>query len=107
MTVGAVACHGSPARLRETPHMRIAIGAIAHESSSFTPVPTPYEAFSEWSRGLLRGDEIIDAHRGVNTGAGGFIAGAEEYNFELAPVLWTFAEPSAPVDADAWRRLED
>ena len=86
--------------------MRIAIGAIAHESSSFTPVATPYEAFSETGRGLLRGEEIIDAHRGVNTGAGGFIAGAEEHNFELAPVLWTFAEPSAPVDADAWRRLK-
>ena len=86
--------------------MRIAIGAIAHESSSFTPVATPYEAFSVTGRGLLRGDEIIDVHRGVNSGAGGFIAGAEEFDFELAPVLWTFAEPSAPVEADAWRRLK-
>ena len=59
--------------------MRIAIGAIAHESSSFTPVATPYEAFSVTGRGLLRGDEIIDVHRGVNSGAGGFIAGAEEF----------------------------
>ncbi|MCY3913774.1 MAG: M81 family metallopeptidase [Chloroflexi bacterium] len=86
--------------------MRIAIGAIAHESSSFTPVATPYEAFSETGRGLLRGDEIIDVHHGVNSGAGGFIAGAEEFDFELAPVLWTFAEPSAPVESDAWRRLK-
>ena len=86
--------------------MRIAIGAIAHESSSFTPVATPYEAFSETGRGLLRGEEVMAVHRGVNSGAGGFIAGAEEYNFELAPVLWTFAEPSAPVEADAWRRLK-
>jgi microcystin degradation protein MlrC len=86
--------------------MRIAIGAIAHESSSFTPVVTPYEAFSVYSRGLLRGGEVIDGHRGVNTGAGGFIAGAEAHKFELVPLMWTFAEPSGPVETDAWRRLK-
>ena len=85
--------------------MRLATGNIGHESSSFTPVPTPYEAFTESSRGFHRGGEVVEAMRGTNTGCGGFIDGAVEYGYELVPLLWTFAEPSAPVQADAWVQL--
>lgn len=87
--------------------MRIATGNIGHESNSFTPIPTPYEAFAESSRGLLRGKEVLAAMRGVNTGCGGFIQGAEAHGFELVPLLWTFAQPSGPVEAAAYRRLKE
>ncbi len=86
--------------------MRIATGSISHESSSFTPIPTPYEAFSHATRGFYRGGEVIEAMRGSNLGIGGFIEGADEHGFELAPIVWTFAEPSAFVESDAWRRLK-
>ena len=86
--------------------MRIAIGNIGHESSSFTPIPTTYESFTESNRGFLRGDEIIDELQGTNTGCGGIIDGAREHGFELAPLLWTFTMPSGPVEASAWRRLK-
>ena len=85
--------------------MRLATGNIGHESSTFTPVPTPYEAFTESSRGFHRGGEVVEAMRGTNTGCGGFIDGAVEYGYELVPLVWTFAEPSAPVQADAWVQL--
>ena len=86
--------------------MRIAIGNISHESSSFTPVPTPYENFVGSNRGFLRGDEIVEQLEGVNMGCGGFIRGAREYGFELAPLLWTYCMPSGPVESNAWRRLK-
>ena len=86
--------------------MRIATGNIGHESSTFTPIATPYEAFTESSRGFHRGSEVLDAMRGTNTGCGGFIDGATAHGFELAPLLWTFAEPSGPVQVDAWKRLK-
>jgi microcystin degradation protein MlrC len=87
--------------------MRIATGNIGHESNSFTPIPTPYEAFSEQGRGIYRGEEVLTAMRGKNTGCGGFIDGTEAHGLELVPLLWTFAQPSGPVEATAYRRLKD
>ena len=86
--------------------MRIATGNIGHESSTFTPIETPYEVFQESSRGFHRGPELIEAMRDTNTGCGGFIDGAATHGYELVPLLWTFAEPSGPVHAEAWTRLK-
>ena len=86
--------------------MRIATGNIGHESSTFTPIETPYEVFQESSRGFYRGPEVIEAMRDTNTGCGGFIDGAATHGYELVPLLWTFAEPSGPVHAEAWARLK-
>ena len=85
--------------------MRIATGNISHESSFFTPIPTPYEAFACSRRALFRGSEVIEGRRDTNTGCGGFIDAAEQHGFELVPLIWTFAQPSGPVEALAWRRL--
>ena len=65
--------------------MRIATGNIGHESSTFTPIETPYEAFSEASRGFHRGPELIEAMRETNTGCGGFIDAAATHGYELVP----------------------
>ena len=86
--------------------MRIATGNIGHESSTFTPIETPYEAFQEASRGFHRGPEVIEAMSDTNTGCGGFIDSAATHGYELVPILWTFAEPSGPVHAEAWARLK-
>jgi len=86
--------------------MRIAIGNIGHESSSFTPVPTTYEHFVGSKRGFFRGKEVIQQLEGTNVGCGGFIRGAREYGFDLAPLLWTFCQPSGPLEAGGWRRLK-
>lgn len=87
--------------------MRIAIGNIGHESSSFTPVRTTYEHFVASNRGFYRGPEIIDHLEGTNTGCGGIIGAAREYGFDLAPLLWAYCMPSGPVESDAWHRLKD
>ena len=65
--------------------MRLATGNIGHESSTFTPIETPYEAFSEASRGFHRGPEVIEAMRDTNTGCGGFIDAAATHGYRVGP----------------------
>ncbi len=87
--------------------MRIATGTIAHESSTFTPIPTTYESFSEGSAlGIVRGQEILEAHRGTNREPAGYLDSAEEHGFELVGLLWTATQPSGPIEASAWSRLK-
>lgn len=73
--------------------MRIAIGSICHETSTFTPVP------STWDRFYVRGEEIFTLFTGTNTPVGGFIDAAGP-DFELVPLLSAEALPAAPIPRD-------
>lgn len=84
--------------------MRIAVGGISHETSSFTPVATPIEAFQE--RCLLRGEAVLSFHARTNTPIGGFLLAAGEYpDLELVPTLFAEAHPSAPASAQTFEAL--
>jgi microcystin degradation protein MlrC len=76
--------------------MRIATGAISHETSTFTPVPTTEESFYE-RFGVREASEIVDTFRDTNTPMGGFIDGAQAHGFELIPTLYAEAHPSGPA----------
>ena len=76
--------------------MRIATGGISHETSTFTTVPTTIMS-GEGRGGYLRGPEILEKFRGVNTPTGGFIEGAEAHGFELIPSTFWNAHPSGPL----------
>ena len=76
--------------------MRIVTGAISHETSTFTPVPTTWESYHEHF-GLLRGAAIIERFRGTNIPTGGFIDGAEAHGFELIPTIFAEPHPSGPT----------
>jgi microcystin degradation protein MlrC len=76
--------------------MRIIIGAISHETSTFTPVPTTRESYDE-RFGLLRGAQILETFRDSNTPIGGFIAGADAHGFELIPTILAEPHPSGPT----------
>ena len=81
--------------------MRIVTGAIVHETSTFTPVPTTKACF--YARlGVLNPDEIITKLRGVNTPTGGFIEGADVHGFELIPTIMADAYPSGPATRDVF-----
>ena len=75
--------------------MRVAIGGISHETSTFTLVPTDLDSFRE--RAYLHGQEIFERYAGTNTPVGGFVQGAEKHGFELVPTVLAEAFPSAPV----------
>jgi microcystin degradation protein MlrC len=76
--------------------MRVVTGAISHETSTFTPVGTTWDSYRE-RFGYLRGAEIFTKFRDTNTPTGGFIAGAEEFGFELIPTIYASAHPSSPT----------
>ena len=60
--------------------MRVAIGGLSHESSTFTPVQTTRQSYQE--RFLLDGDAVLQTFHRTNTPIGGFIAGAQAHDFE-------------------------
>ena len=84
---------------------RIAIGGFQHETNTFSPVPTPFEAFTTagaWP-GLQTGEGVISELTGLNVPLGGFIDEADD--FELVPTVWCAAEPSSYVTDDAFDRI--
>ena len=85
--------------------MRIAIGGISHEPSTFVKPPTTLKDF-ESGFGLFRGPQIIDRFTGTNICAGGFIDGARKYGFEIVPLLWTFAYPSGLIVREDYELLK-
>ena len=83
--------------------MRVAIGGISHESSTFTNVATTLDSFRE--RSYLHGAEIVERFAGVNTPIGGFIEGADGHGFEVVPTMLAEAFPSAPTPRSIFDRL--
>ncbi|HZO90296.1 MAG TPA: M81 family metallopeptidase [Chthonomonadaceae bacterium] len=86
--------------------MRILTGGVLHESSTFAAGKTTLGDF-ETGRGLLRGAAILDTFRGANVCCGGFLDGAQKHGFELVPLLWTFATPSALVERASYEALKN
>src|SRR5262245_48171744 len=94
--------------------MRIAIGGISHETSTFARPRTTVADFA-YGVGLFPGDAILERFRGTNICTGGFIEGAARHGFEVVPLLWGFAYPSgliaapdyAALKAEFMRRLQD
>lgn len=85
--------------------MRVVIGGICHETSTFTPVKTTLESYKE--RLLLRDEEIIQTLTGTNTPLGGFIEGAQSHGFDLIPTLFATAHTSAPTPRPIFDALLD
>lgn len=76
--------------------MRVATGALSHESSTFTPVATDRRSY-ESRFGYLRGAQVLDTFRGANTPIGGFIDGATAHGFALIPTIYAEPHPSGPT----------
>ena len=86
--------------------MRIAVGGILHETSTFLPFETTLVDF-EQGFGLYRGSAMKERFAGSNMCIGGFFDAAESEGFEAAPLLWGFAYPSGVIrrsDYDALQR---
>ncbi|RIK45493.1 MAG: hypothetical protein DCC58_06175, partial [Chloroflexi bacterium] len=79
--------------------MRVAIGGISHESSTFSTVPTTLQHFNE--RGRHEGQALLDTMRGTKTPIGGFIDAARDAAFDLVPTIYAGAVPAGPVTAEA------
>jgi microcystin degradation protein MlrC len=86
---------------------RIGIAGFLHETNTFAPTKAGYDDFERgggWPA-MARGAEVIETTRGVNIGTSGFVTAAEAAGWELAPILWCAASPSAHVREDAYERI--
>jgi microcystin degradation protein MlrC len=84
----------------------IAIGGWQHETNTFAPFLTEYEAF-EMADGwpaLVEGPPLFEAVAGINMPIEGFIQAARSHA-RLVPLLWTSAEPGGYVTDETFERI--
>ncbi|HVF16004.1 MAG TPA: M81 family metallopeptidase, partial [Steroidobacteraceae bacterium] len=89
--------------------MRIAVAGFQHETNTFAPQPATladFEAPDAWP-GLVRGADMIDAVRGINLPAAGFIDAALSSGHDLVPLTWCSATPSGRVTQHAFEHICD
>lgn len=70
--------------------MRIAIGAIEHESSSFTPVETPLSLFLRQHH-YFEPESLLQRPGNTNTIVDGLINGVRKHGQTIVPLLWAKA----------------
>lgn len=88
--------------------MRIASGGVQHETNTFATVPTTLADFvrdSGCGPDFFSGDALQTKFRNSGTVHGGFIAGAEQADFELLPLICTHAQPAGVVQDAAFDRI--
>ena len=90
-------------RLASRAAPRIAVGGIAHETNTFSPVPTTLADFR--SRSYLLGEALIRSSRGARNVLGGIVDQAERQGIVLLPTLFASAMPAGVVRRDAWDHL--
>ncbi len=83
--------------------MKIVIAQMEHETNTFSPVPTPWEAFGP--AGPYLGDAARKAMKGTRTPIGAFLDLAEAAGAEIVTPVAGFAYPSGPVDGKAYDRF--
>lgn len=86
--------------------MRIALGGIIHETSTFVGTRTTLADF-ERSRGIARGAAVLDTYTGTNVCTGGFLEGARRFGFEPVPLLRADAWPGGLIVRADYEALRD
>jgi microcystin degradation protein MlrC len=86
---------------------RVAVGGFQHETNTFAALPATladFEAPDAWP-GLVRGRDLLEAVRGINLPAAGFIDSAAGGGVELVPLAWCSAQPSGRVTREAFEAI--
>ncbi|MEO8629974.1 MAG: M81 family metallopeptidase [Betaproteobacteria bacterium] len=83
--------------------MKFVIAQMQHETNTFSPVPTPWEAFGK--DGPLLGQAALDGMRGTRMAIGAFIDLAEAQSAQIVIPVAGYASPSGPVDPQAYDRF--
>jgi len=81
--------------------MKFVIAMMKHETNTFSPIPTPFEAFNR-NGGPHRGQAVIDAWRGTNHAIAAFIDLAEKEGAEIVTPIAGSAEPGGKGEAGAY-----
>ena len=86
---------------------RVAVAGFLHETNTFAPSRATLTHFAEGGghMPISRGQEILDRCPGINIGVAGAVDYAREAGWELVPLLWTVAIPSAHVEKAAFEAI--
>ncbi|MEJ8475716.1 M81 family metallopeptidase [Roseibium algae] len=86
---------------------RVAIAGFLHETNTFAPSLATYDHFVEGGghMPLSCGDELLERCQGVNIGISGAVVFGNHANWDLVPLLWAAAIPSAHVDEIAFEKI--
>jgi microcystin degradation protein MlrC len=80
--------------------LRLAIGGIEHETSTFASSATTLSQFR-----TLRAAELLSANRGVRSPIGGMLAAADAIGAEVTGLLHAEAEPGGVIEREAYETL--
>lgn len=88
---------------------KIAVAGFQHETNTFSPIPTVFDAFASGgisSPGILEGEDIFYFQsREMNNATSGFLRKAASLDMACIPLVWMEAEPSAAMSAETFERL--
>jgi len=86
---------------------RVALAGFLHETNTFAPSKATLSHF-EQGGGYLpisRGNEILSRCNGVNLGISGAVAYGHKAGWDMVPIVWTGAIPSAHVTRHAYETI--
>jgi microcystin degradation protein MlrC len=83
--------------------MRIAVGGIYHESNTFFSQPMTMARFAEGQ--IHRGEEILPNWRDTCSEMAGFLQGARQFDFDVAPTLMAWGMPAGELTDETFETL--
>ncbi|MGY9047058.1 MAG: M81 family metallopeptidase [Rhodobacterales bacterium] len=89
--------------------MKVALAGFLHETNTFAPAAADMAAF-RFGGGYIPmtyGPDLIGAARNVNLGISGALSVGATLGWDMLPVLWAGAIPSAHVTRDAFEQIAD
>lgn len=88
---------------------KIAFAGFVHETNTFSPIDTPYEAFfqeSDAKQKLFEKSDLLELRgKGYNHVLSGFYGYADKENMEVEPLFFASATPSGLVSQDVFERI--
>lgn len=88
---------------------RIGLAGFIHETNTFSNTPTPLENFIKQSGfypELLQGEAIYQFKEDrMNIASSGFLHAADNFDFDVVPLMWCGTEPSQSVPLDVFNEL--
>lgn len=88
---------------------RVALAGFLHETNTFAPSKAEMASFVQGGgyMPMARGADVITSGRDINLGIGGAVEHGESAGWEMLPILWCGAIPSAHVARDAYDRISE
>ncbi|MFN8024590.1 MAG: M81 family metallopeptidase [Acidimicrobiales bacterium] len=85
--------------------MRIGIGGIFHETSTYATQVLGTVGAADFT--VTRGAQVLDAHLATGTEVGGAMRAAERLGITLVPLMLAMSSPGPTIDGACYRSLAD